>query len=129
MAIDDKLLVAVLCGVEAGMEPSFKKEFAACAEDSLSKYHHSWGRHLRNTLHLWVESPLSQYFKSMGVWHADDMSGILMTSLWRRLHGKPIQLKEQVAYYQEYWATMKKAEGGTFYIDGHGKFVDPPAGL
>ena len=40
---------------------------------------------------------------AMGLRHPDDMSGLILTSLWRRLHGQPLRREEQVKHYQEFW--------------------------
>ena len=61
------------------------------------------GRCLRNAWGLWGGSPLAKFFNTRGVHHPDDMSGIIMTSLWRRLHGAPIKLEEQAAAAKRYW--------------------------
>ena len=48
----------------------------------------------------------------MGVYHAEDMSGIVMNSYHRYLNDEDIRLDEQVKYYQKYWEEMKKENGG-----------------
>jgi len=53
---------------------------------------------------LWDEkSSLAKWFHSIGIWHADDMSGIIFDSLHRELNGKPIDLVGQVQQYHNYW--------------------------
>ena len=49
------------------------------------------------------QSPLYQYFNTIGIFHADDMSGIIMESVWRKIHNKPLELDEQVKKYRDYW--------------------------
>ena len=61
------------------------------------------GMRIRNNWGLWKGSPLSEYFNRLGIYHPDDMTGIIFDSYWRKIHHQPIKLKEQVAYYQEYW--------------------------
>ena len=75
-------------------------------EDKLSaRLHHSLGRRLRNTWNLWDEnSPFHKWFLSIGIHHADDMSGIIIASYYRKLNGKPIRLRDQIRFYKEYWA-------------------------
>lgn len=78
--------------------------FKGGSEDDLSRYHHSLGQWLRNEHGLWEESgELYEYLKSLGLWHADDMSGVVLSSYWRYLHGKPLGLNEQVQHYLDYW--------------------------
>ena len=68
--------------------------------------HHTLGRHIRNEWQLWSGGKLHKWFKSRGIWHADDMSGIIITSYWRQQHEKPICLQEQIQSYLKYWATQ-----------------------
>lgn len=72
--------------------------------------HQGIGRWLRNNWDLWKgEGPLYHYFVELGLEHADDMSGFLLTSYWRSKKGEDIDIKEQVEDYQRYWrASMPK---------------------
>jgi hypothetical protein len=65
--------------------------------------HFGLGMNLRNEWGLWYDSPLAQYFNSIGIYNADDMSGIILESYHRLLNGLPINLDEQVKSYKEYW--------------------------
>jgi len=72
-------------------------------EDPVS-FHHSTGRWLRNKWGLWDQnSPLHRAFNAIGIFHGDDMSGIILESSHRILNGLPVDLREQVKYYQKYW--------------------------
>jgi len=72
--------------------------------DFTATYHHSVGRDLRNDWGFWKgDTPLAQWFHSIGIKHADDMSGIILTSLHRRIRGLPINLDAQVKHYRDYW--------------------------
>jgi hypothetical protein len=54
-------------------------------------YHHGFGTSLRNCWGLWGgKSPLAKWFQARDIWHPDDMSGIVLESLHRRLLGQPI---------------------------------------
>jgi len=67
-------------------------------------YHHGFGTSLRNCWGLWGgESPLAKWFHAHGIYHPDDMSGIVLESVHRRLLGQDIDLDGQIAYYQAYW--------------------------
>jgi hypothetical protein len=59
-------------------------------------FHHGLGRYLRNNWELWHGSPLAQYFHDLGVSHPDDMSSVILLSFYRKLHGKPILLEQQI---------------------------------
>ncbi len=76
-------------------------------EDFMASCHHSTGRQLRNKWKLWYpeESELARWFNSIGIHHADDMSGIILTSFYRAYLGKPIKLDKQVEYCKKYWGT------------------------
>jgi len=76
------------------------------SEDELSKLHLGLGMFLRNKWKLWEGSKLSKYFNSLGIDHPDDMSGIVITSFWRHLNNKPIELDEQISYYKKYWENI-----------------------
>jgi len=70
----------------------------------LAAAHHSLGRTIRNVFKLWEpNSVLSIYFKDLGLHHADDMSGVILTSFHRYLNNKHFYVEEQVEYYKNYW--------------------------
>lgn len=66
--------------------------------------HHGLGRRLRNAWKLYIGSRLAKWFAVQhGIVHADDMSGIILTSLWRVMHDKPVEVEQQVRKYKEFW--------------------------
>jgi hypothetical protein len=81
------------------------KEFQAGGEADLAKYHFGLGQWMRNNWGFWRESRLAQSLRALGVQHPDDMSGIIITSYWRHLNGKSIDLKKQIAQSRLYWAS------------------------
>lgn len=75
--------------------------------DFLATSHHSLGRYLRNEWGLWKKgTALVVYFKKLGLWHPDDMSGLILCSFHRHLRGKPLEVEAQVAYYKAHWEKM-----------------------
>jgi len=80
-------------------------EFRKVEEKDICLYHHTVGRWIRNNWGLWAEedNKLKAYFKSLGLWHADDMSSIILTSLWRQLNNKPLNIQAQVRHFLDYW--------------------------
>lgn len=84
-------------------------------QDFRDSSHFGAGMFIRNTWFLWwykdhknegwpkEQPPLNKIFNDLGIIHADDMSGILMTSFHRSLVGKDIGLEGQVKYYLDYW--------------------------
>jgi len=85
-----------------------KEGFKKWGEDKfVASLHHSLGRWIRNNWGLWNEkSKLHNWFKVIGIWHADDMSGIILTSYYRKEHGLSIKLDKQIQCYIEYWANV-----------------------
>ncbi|WP_286735513.1 MULTISPECIES: DUF6794 domain-containing protein [Sphingobacterium] len=65
--------------------------------------HFGFGMWMRNNWGLWGGSRLSAYFTKRGIRHPDDMSGIILTSYYRKLKGKDPNVKSQLEYYKKYW--------------------------
>lgn len=74
-----------------------------CSEPEMIDYHFGLGMWMRNNWGLWSNGPLYDYFRKLGLHHPDDMSGVILTSLWRQLHKQPLRVEDQVAEYQAYW--------------------------
>jgi hypothetical protein len=78
-------------------------------QKATSELHFGTGRSLRNNWKLWAgTSELSKFFRDLGINHPDDMSGIILTSLHRKLNGIEIDLDKQVKYYKDYWAESER---------------------
>ena len=70
----------------------------------INSTHHHLGRWIRNNWELWNEkSKLAEWFIAKEIWHADDMSAIILTSYWRKIHGQPIRLEKQIQRYFKFW--------------------------
>jgi len=93
-----------------------KDKLANLSENEfVSNLHFSYGMFIRNEWFLWwqkdheyenwpIEKPeLVAFFNDIGIFHADDMSGIIFTSVYRHLKGIEINLDEQVEIYKEHW--------------------------
>lgn len=79
-------------------------EWCRLSEDeALFGVHHGYGTFIRNTLELWHNGPAVKWFNEQGIYHADDMSGIIFTSLHRDKNGKEISLDKQIKKYRNYW--------------------------
>lgn len=78
-------------------------DISCMSKGQLSKLHHSLGRWIRNNWKLWQNGPLTIYFNAMGIFHADDMSGIIIESFWHHLKNEPLELDEQIKLYQDFW--------------------------
>jgi hypothetical protein len=80
-------------------------------EEDMIDYHHGLGTGIRNEWGLWRRSPLNRHFNDLGIHHPDDMSWIILTSFWRRLHGQPLDVKGHVARSQRYRAAAQQSQG------------------
>ncbi len=78
----------------------------------MGMYHHGMGTGLRNNWKLWwspensygVSKPaIVEYFNDLGIYHADDMSGIILTSAIRKIKGRGIDLLSQVEEAIKFW--------------------------
>ena len=66
--------------------------------------HFGLGTWIRNNWGLWSKKgSLYTYFKGLGVWHADDMSGIILVSFGRHLRNQSLRVPEQVECYKKFW--------------------------
>lgn len=79
------------------------EKFKKVKEEDCHYGHMGLGMQLRNSWGLWSGGELKEWFNSKGIYHADDMSGIIFTSYHRYLNGKDLTLDEQIKHYREYW--------------------------
>jgi hypothetical protein len=110
--IDDvyipKNLQESLAVLDTMLADSIKQEIQKMEEgDASADLHFGLGLWLRNEWGFWRGSRLSSFFNSIGIFHPDDMSGIILTSFHRQINNKPIELENQIKYYQDYWAKRK----------------------
>ena len=86
-----------------------KKEIDSLkSESDMGMYHHGFGTWLRNNWGLWGGSRLSVYFNNMGIFHPDDMSGIILKSYYYYRHKQSFDLDKEVKHYKDYWEKQKK---------------------
>ncbi|MGV3616212.1 MAG: DUF6794 domain-containing protein [Fimbriimonas sp.] len=105
-----KDLEAAMKELDKLLPPKMRAAMTKGTEDDMIVYHHGLGTWLRNNWGLWGQSALAKWFAQRGIFHPDDMSGIVLDSYWRRLHKRPIDLEGQIAHYQEYWKREKEAD-------------------
>lgn len=86
------------------------KDRLRSGELSPVQLHFGFGTYLRNSWGLWHRSSLALWFRVRGIWHADDMSSIILTSYVRKLRGEPIQLRSQIEHHKEYWRRVEAEE-------------------
>ena len=88
-----------------------KKWVSMKEDEAVNGIHFSGGMGLRNELNLWGENELTKWFNSIGIVHADDMSGIIFTSTHRKLNQKEIELDKQIKIYQDHWKNCGFSDG------------------
>jgi hypothetical protein len=72
-------------------------------DDAVAELHMGTGRQIRNEWGLWAKkkNSLVRYFNSLGIYHPDDMSLIILTSFHRQLNNVDINLEEYKKYAKE----------------------------
>lgn len=70
---------------------------------AIGSIHFFGGMSLRNDLELWHKNALTKWFNGKGITHADDMSGIILTSVHRTIKRIDLDLDGQVKVYQDFW--------------------------
>lgn len=77
---------------------------AVDAPDGMNQFGFFTGMGIRNYYGLWHDNGLTRYFNNvLGVYHADDMSGVLLEALWYRVHNKPYDPTPLIKRYHEHW--------------------------
>ena len=94
--------------LEKILKPKDLDQIKSGTEKDMIKYHFGLGMWLRNNWGLWAGSRLAKWFNEQGIFHPDDMSGVILDSFWRHLNKKPIDLEGQVKHYQEFWEKQKQ---------------------
>lgn len=72
--------------------------------------HMGVGLYIRNEWFRAGNSKLVGILREAGAKSMDDMSGMVLTSYWRHLNNKPINLKEQGACYTRWWTEQKRIQ-------------------
>jgi hypothetical protein len=91
----------------AKLPPETIADIQQSSEADMVEYHFTLGLSIRNCWGLWSGGPLYSHFHKLGLFHPDDMSAIILTSLWRRIHGQPLEIAGQIKEYQEYWRVSR----------------------
>lgn len=93
-----------IVGIDSMLDDTSKIAVLNMSEkEFLVSTHFGLGLWIRNNWELWGGSRLSRYFNSLGIYHPDDVSGIILTSYYRYLNGKDRDVQGQIKYYQDYW--------------------------
>ena len=72
---------------------------------SADQQHFTFGMFLRNTWKLWdKETPIVQWFRSeLKIGHADDISSIILDSLYAKVKDEIFDLPSAVQHYHNFW--------------------------
>lgn len=90
--------------LDSMMNPKMKEWIKCLPDQEFAGYvHHGFGMYLRNNWGLWGNSKLADNLYRMGIFHPDDMSGIILDSYQRKLKKEEIKLEDQLKHYQDYW--------------------------
>ena len=79
--------------------------------EAVTDQHFATGQWIRNN---WIygkrDTALTNYFHSLGIYHPDDISSIILISLHRKLNNKDINLEQQVESMKNYWKPIFECE-------------------
>jgi hypothetical protein len=74
------------------------------AKEGTAGAHHTFGMAMRNDWGLWHNSELAQHFKTVyGLGHADDMSGMILSSVEAQVKGTAFDANAEAEQYKAYW--------------------------
>ena len=94
--------------LKSDLTPAEQIDIISMTKKDLYRMHNSLGRWIRNNWELWHNGPITIYFNSLGIYHADDMSGIIIESFWHHLRNEPLEIEQQVQFYKDFWAQKKE---------------------
>jgi uncharacterized protein DUF6794 len=77
-------------------------------DKAVTHAHMGLGMYIRNEWFRRGRSSLPTKLHSLGARHIDDMSAMVLTSYWRYLNGKPIELERQGACYKRWWTEQER---------------------
>lgn len=107
------------------------KDWIKCVTEIeyLTVLHHGFGMYLRNNWGLWGKSELTKHFNSLGIFHPDDMSSIILECFHQFINTKNYSVEEKTEYYINYWNKIKAREDSINRINKRNykktkKFID-----
>lgn len=87
-------LVEAIARLKAELAPAQLDDIKR-GDPSMREMHFGLGSRIRNDWGLWSNDPLPTWFVERGVPHPDDMSEVILRSLWRDLHDLPPLIDEE----------------------------------
>ena len=83
-------------------DEALSKIDAMPSEDGMTTAHFGLGLNIRNGWRLRADSVLAEHMKELGFLYADEMSGVILATLWCKRHGRDFRLEERAAEYKKY---------------------------
>lgn len=81
-------------------------------EEAVIILHYGLGKWIRNNWGLWEgNSTIFKVLSSMHLWHADDMSTLILTSYHRHINDIPLGLKKQIDHFLGHWKDYEQTNG------------------
>lgn len=74
-------------------------------QQAVTKAHFGLGMYIRSQ---WFRTGRSAIPAQLRAQHLDDASSIVLTSYWRYLNGRPLEVECQVACYQRWWQEQRR---------------------
>jgi hypothetical protein len=95
--------------LDAKLPPDQRERFKQMIESEVvASTHFGLGMHIRNYWFRSGKSALPGFLYSLGAMDLDDLSSMVLTSYWRYLNNKPIEIEKQGAYYKRWWEEQKR---------------------
>ena len=93
--------------------PTDYENFKMSSEDeAIIILHFGLGKWIRNNWGLWTKNTnIYHTLHAMQLWHAEDMSTVILTAYHRYINNQPLGLKEQVQFFLEYWKDYEQHKG------------------
>jgi hypothetical protein len=98
--------------LEANLSESDICQIKNMTIEEIWSLHSSLGMSIRNEWGLWTDNNLVKWFNEKGIFHADDMSGIVIESFWKKINNHPIELEKQIEEYKKHWKDLKHGKNG-----------------
>ena len=70
------------------------------------EYYDSLGLWIRNNWGLWDRGPLYRDIQRHGMDEPEEMSALLLSSVWRQLHEEPMTVAEHIAAHRTLWPAI-----------------------
>lgn len=103
-----------------------KEAYKKLPEDvALDEMESAVGVFIRNEwIRFTKDTTLRHTFHEMGITHADDMSDIILTSVYRKLNNLPLDIELQVKRCKEYWTPVRECEerAATHAVNNYDRF-------